>query len=118
MPPYAAPSRCLVTGCRQYATQRGRCDDHYVPWERPSANTRTLTRWERQRFHDAVLTRDPVCQWPGCSAAATEADHIVEVADGGSGTDPANGQGLCHEHHELKTAQVRALRARRRRARR
>ncbi|ANC31446.1 HNH endonuclease [Isoptericola dokdonensis] len=113
--PTGAPSRCLVHGCRQYAHTRGRCEQHYVPWERPSANTRTLTRHQRRTFSAAVLDRDQVCQAHGCTAPATEADHIVEIADGGSGTDPANGQGLCHEHHQHKTQLARRARQARRR---
>jgi hypothetical protein len=31
------------------------------------------------------------------------ADHIVELRDGGSRTDPLNGQCLCGKHHSLKT---------------
>jgi hypothetical protein len=31
------------------------------------------------------------------------ADHIVELRDGGSLTDPSNGQCLCRSHHEIKT---------------
>ena len=40
------------------------------------------------------------------------ADHVVELKDGGSLTDPANGQCLCASHHELKTAGVRMRRYR------
>jgi len=39
------------------------------------------------------------------------ADHRVELKDGGSLLDPANGQCLCASHHEIKTAEVRRLRA-------
>jgi 5-methylcytosine-specific restriction enzyme A len=38
------------------------------------------------------------------------ADHIVELKDGGSLLNPANGQCLCASHHELKTAAVRRQR--------
>src|SRR5262245_32590096 len=38
------------------------------------------------------------------------ADHIVELTDAGSLTDPQNGQCLCRSHHELKTVAARARR--------
>jgi 5-methylcytosine-specific restriction protein A len=39
------------------------------------------------------------------------ADHILELRDGGSLLDLANGQCLCGSHHEIKTAEIRRLRA-------
>lgn len=52
------------------------------------------------------------CEWPGCGRAEGRmfADHIVELKDGGSRTDPANGWALCAKHHTLKTNQERAKR--------
>ena len=38
------------------------------------------------------------------------ADHIVELKDGGSLLNLANGQCLCAVHHEIKTAEIRRLR--------
>lgn len=32
------------------------------------------------------------------------ADHVHEIQDGGDPLDPANGQCLCHRHHQLKSA--------------
>jgi 5-methylcytosine-specific restriction enzyme A len=49
-----------------------------------------------------------------CTKAAPHhrmyADHIVELRDGGSLTDPSNGQCLCKSHHEIKTAAARKRR--------
>lgn len=39
-------------------------------------------------------------------------DHIVERKDGGAELDPSNIELLCHAHHQAKTAQARAARAR------
>jgi 5-methylcytosine-specific restriction enzyme A len=39
------------------------------------------------------------------------ADHVVELRDGGSPFDLANGQCLCAVHHEQKTFKARQLRA-------
>jgi len=108
--PTARPERCPAPGCHALTTEHGRCPDHQrKPWENPSANTRTLTRADRRRFHDAVLTRDPRCVCTGqcgtthhspCGAPSTEADHIVPIAHGGAHTDPTNGRGLCHHCHQ------------------
>lgn len=72
--------------------------------------------WPRKRAYptvmrEAILRRDPVCRCKGCRhcevgcrQAATEADHIVPVAEGGRDT-MANGQGLCAGCHAWKTRQ-------------
>lgn len=114
--PYAAPSRCREPGCPNYATQRGRCNAHYVPWERPSQNTRQLTRTQRRQFHDAVLAAHPVCEWPGCSDPATEADHVIPIADGGAHDPATNGRALCTPHHDHVTRLENARRNRARKA--
>ncbi len=49
------------------------------------------------------LNRSPMCEHPGCIEAATDVDHIVAKARGG--TDALeNLQALCHSHHSQKTA--------------
>jgi 5-methylcytosine-specific restriction enzyme A len=49
-----------------------------------------------------------------CSRATPEhklfADHITELRDGGSLLDLNNGQALCKQHHEIKTAAARTRR--------
>jgi 5-methylcytosine-specific restriction endonuclease McrA len=37
-------------------------------------------------------------------------DHVIELRDGGSPHDPANGMVLCGKHHTLKTTQARRVR--------
>lgn len=108
--PSRAPSRCTL--CSAIATSRGRCADHQrVAWENPSANTRTLTRRERQEFHDAVLEADDyTCR--RCGGPATQADHIIPIADGGA-HDLSNGRALCDQcHDEVSIEQRRARIAR------
>ncbi|QYB01465.1 HNH endonuclease [Rhodococcus sp. USK10] len=41
---------------------------------------------------------------PHAKPADVEADHIVNVADGGAEFDLANGQALCVPHHKRKSA--------------
>ncbi|WP_407673901.1 HNH endonuclease signature motif containing protein [Nocardioides pini] len=110
--PTAPRSRCLV--CRTgWAVTRGRCADCYTPWEQRSQHGQKITRRQRERFRTAVLRRDPVCRACG-EADATEADHVIPVADGGSLHDVANGQGLCHACHDIKTRAENASRNTRR----
>ena len=61
---------------------------------------------EHRAWRTLIITRAKgMCQWPGCNAREPRmfADHIVEIRDGGSRTDPLNGQCLCGKHHAIKT---------------
>lgn len=101
------------------ATKRGRCDDHQpVPWaNRPTTQARYgLSGSAQQTLHRGIIAaaegRCYICGLPG----ADTVDHIVERADGGSLTDPAN-LGPIHQDpcHEDKTAAANARRRERRR---
>jgi len=59
-------------------------------------------RWQRLRA--LVLARDPVCRYLACGRLSTDVDHIIPKSKGGTDSMD-NLQGLCHEHHSLKTAQ-------------
>jgi 5-methylcytosine-specific restriction endonuclease McrA len=69
--------------------------------------SRTTTPQHRE-WRRGVLDRDQrVCQlqYPGrCTQVATQADHIIEIADGGSPFDLGNGQAVCEPCHKLKTS--------------
>lgn len=112
--PRSAPSRC-TSRCGRLATKLGRCDEHQVkPWSVPSANSRALSSKDRARIKREQIKREPQCR--GCGS--TEhlcADHIVEVADGGSLFDASNLQTLCQTCHDLKTDYARQHRAEERR---
>ena len=58
-------------------------------------------RWKRLRL--MKIRRNPLCQAPGCTAPATDVDHIVSIADGGDDSH-GNLQALCHPCHSRKTA--------------
>jgi 5-methylcytosine-specific restriction protein A len=113
--PSSAPSRC-TSRCGRMATNQGKCDEHQrKAWSNPSANTRALTSTERGRINRQQIKREPQCR--GCgSTHDLRADHIVEIADGGSLFDESNLQTLCETCHDVKTAFVRAERAAERRA--
>jgi 5-methylcytosine-specific restriction endonuclease McrA len=107
--PTAPPTRCTEPGCGTLTTT-GRCPEHQrKPWANPSANTRTLTGAQRRTIKDQQLRREPRCR--ACHATTElEADHIIELADGGAIFDPANLQTLCHDCHAIKTAAARTER--------
>jgi 5-methylcytosine-specific restriction endonuclease McrA len=68
---------------------------------------------EHKAWRKLVIDRaQGVCQTPGCGRIERRmfADHIVELKDGGSGTDPANGQCLCGSCHTRKTTAERGKR--------
>lgn len=84
----------------------GRCDAHpKEAWtKRPSAPKR-LTGRRLQQLREALFREQPLCLL--CKAAgrvvlATQRDHIVPLAEGGT-DDPSNIQGLCADHHREKS---------------
>jgi 5-methylcytosine-specific restriction protein A len=48
------------------------------------------------------LATDPFCEAPGCDSVATEVDHVVSMARGGT-HDPTNLKSLCKPCHSRKT---------------
>jgi 5-methylcytosine-specific restriction endonuclease McrA len=81
-----------------------------MPWDTSPEKRRRDSRvygagWRRARL--ACLRR---CRWrceirlPGCQGAASEVDHIVPVAAGGT-HDQANLRGACGACHAKVTAQ-------------
>lgn len=58
-------------------------------------------RWRKLRL--MVLRETPLCQWEGCSEAASEVDHIQPKRLGGTDARD-NLQSLCKAHHSMKTA--------------
>lgn len=71
----------------------------------PERAQRQQERNERRSWSTFILTRDPICQWEGCTNPSTEADHIIPLARGGTWSY-SNGQGLCSTHHRYKTAAI------------
>ena len=65
------------------------------------------TREWRDRLRPRQLSREPFCQWPGCTLPATVADHIEPIRQGGAKRDPKNLQSLCDDHHNVKRAAER-----------
>lgn len=102
---------CSTAGCPEVATYRGRCAGCSRTRERVTHRNRGVynsKRWKHTRRR--VLFEQPLCQHEGCTAIATDVDHIVAIEDGGDQWSLSNLQGLCASHHSKKTNQE--LRAR------
>lgn len=124
--PRRAPRPCRHPGCAGLTTaKRPYCPTHLPQYER--ARIQAINRKKRRevnRRHDAkrpcaakrgygrnwrlhremFLHRHPLCEWPeGCREFATEVDHKVSLAKGGTHEDD-NLQALCKSHHSMKTA--------------
>lgn len=69
----------------------------------------SLLKIRREHF-----ARNPLCCMctaEGRTGLATELDHITPLWKGGAEA-PSNRQGLCHDHHQVKTAEEAKERAR------
>jgi 5-methylcytosine-specific restriction protein A len=111
--PQAPPRACEGPSCPNTTTTGALCDDcrraaqvkHWRSDRRANAYRRGYGRsWRKLR--DRQLQLEPFCR--PCRAAgrlveATEVDHIVPRAQGGTDLD-ANLQSICHPCHGLKTA--------------
>jgi 5-methylcytosine-specific restriction protein A len=107
--PSSPLSRCTEPGCGTL-TSKGRCELHErKPWENKSANSLALTGADRNRINREQVKREPQCRNCG-SRDRLQADHIIEVADGGALFDPANLQTLCRDCHGVKTEVFRSRR--------
>lgn len=81
---------------------KSRCRAHGGgAWSRvdPASKHRYDARWRDLRAR--VLREQPTCAM--CSAPATDADHIIAVADGGTDARE-NLRGLCNSCHKKHTA--------------
>lgn len=95
---------CRAAGCPQRAVRRGRCATHQVVRsdDRPSAAARGYDRkWRRIRAQ--YLRKHPRCVV--CGADATEVDHVVSLARGGT-HQWSNLQAMCKPCHTRKTNAV------------
>lgn len=104
-------SACVVVGCRQPVTSRGRCHPHAVPRDRPRANVavRRLYRTVRwQRLRRLVLSEEPLCcdcQAEGHVQPSEDVDHVIpHRGDSVLFWSRKNLVGRCHAHHAAKTA--------------
>ncbi len=96
---------CPVLGCTKVTRDRY-CADHLrerrqiVDANRPTAAQRGYDEeWRQTRA--AFLRENPYCGI--CGQKATEPDHIIPIADGGT-NDWENLRPRCKRHHSQRTA--------------
>lgn len=124
MPSRAPPRVCSKPGCFSIARTGSRCPLHPYPQKRPrerseadrlyddargSAHARGYDKRLWRRARDRKLMEQPTCEAcerVGRTTEATEVDHIIPLAHGGT-HDPENLQSLCHPCHVRKTYEDR-----------
>lgn len=109
--PLRAPHGCAEPGCPGLVVDAARCAAHarsvraHVDARRGSAHSRGYgVAWRATRLR--FLQKHPLCEdclLEGRSVPATDVDHVVSRAKGGT-DDPRNLRALCHPHHSSKTA--------------
>jgi 5-methylcytosine-specific restriction protein A len=105
--PNAAPKPCGHAGCGKLVRDgTSRCEAHKRPeWNKKPDAPKRITGRKLQRMRAELFQRDPLCAMckaQGFIKLATQRDHIVPLAEGGSDTAD-NEQGLCVECHEAKS---------------
>ena len=109
------PVQCATPGCPGKAVDGGRCPTHRV-YRWPASGG---YGWAWTKVRNAFIAQHPICEWPGCTAASAEVDHIVRVkVDPSRRLDPPNLRALCARHHRSRTGADALDGRRRKRARR
>ena len=112
--PFMPPKPCATPRCRNKAKEKGRCEDHQPePWFSSKGKTPTERGYgyQWQKIRGKALLRDghlcQICLKTGRITTATEVDHILNKARGG--TDSlANLQAVCKPCHTEKTLKERS----------
>lgn len=112
----SAPRLCTHPGCQRLAVDgTSRCDLHpQVAWAVKRATpVKRITGRKLQARREQLFKHRPLCAMclaDGRTRLATQRDHIVPMSEGGDESH-ANEQGLCDEHHAIKS-RAEAVRAR------
>jgi 5-methylcytosine-specific restriction enzyme A len=113
--PWRPAKSCGKPGC----PNRVRPPYRYCPAHKSEHTTHRITPPQHFAIYDSaawrhlsyqVLKEEPLCR-AGCGRPSRDADHIVEIIDGGAPLDRANLQGLCRPCHLRKTALAARARA-------
>ena len=105
--PSAAPKPCGHPGCGVLVRDgTSRCPKHpKAQWAKSVTATKRVTGRRLQSMRAALFTRCPLCvscQEQGRTTLATQRDHIIPLAEGGT-DDDGNPLALCHACHEVKS---------------
>lgn len=107
------PKPCASPRCYKMSSTGGRCEDHQPePWfsnKNKTAESRGYGyRWKKLRV--SVLKRDShlclECLRAGIITKATEVDHVINKARGGTDSID-NLESICNPCHKTKTIQER-----------
>lgn len=107
--PSMPPKPCASPRCYKMATKSGRCEDHQPePWLSSKGKTPAQRGygfdWVKIRAK-ALLRDGHLCQQcikDGVITLATDVDHIISKAKGGTNR-MENLQSLCKQCHKVKT---------------
>lgn len=95
---------CPHPGCKSLQP----CSDHVrKAWHSTHGKPKRIGESKRTAARKRLFSINPLCvmcQANGVVRAATQRDHIVPLAEGGT-EDESNTQGLCVDCHRQKTAQ-------------
>ena len=115
--PNAAPRPCTQAGCGALVHDgSGRCGKHpRAAWAKAPTPTKRITGRRLQALRAEMFATQPLCvlcEAQGKVTLATQRDHIIPLAEGGS-DDPDNVQPLCLACHDEKS-KTESARGRRR----
>ncbi|MEV6674790.1 HNH endonuclease signature motif containing protein [Streptomyces sp. NPDC051162] len=103
-----ARQTCFRSGCPRIVAKAGACAEHAPkrvdtrqPWSNTSKRNQARSAgWTSLRLR--ILRRDAYTCYRCGSPKASEVDHVVSVAAGGS-DDPLNLAAICRSCHRAKT---------------
>lgn len=106
--PMAAPKPCSHPLCAKHATKKGRCDKHQrKAWDHKGKSRHERgygNDWDKARSQRLALDENlcQECKADGIYTLASEVDHIIPKAHGGT-NNITNLRSLCKRHHTIKT---------------
>lgn len=109
--PFAAPRPCTQPGCMALVRDgSGRCPEHpRAVWTKKVDAPKRITGRRLQAMRAALFKRQPLCEQcaaRGVVTVATQRDHRLALAEGGTDTVD-NEQALCQPCHDEKSEQER-----------
>ena len=116
--PRSPKKECRETFCKERQLSNGYCEQHKdkaVGWFKTSTKSRHQRGYGNDwyRIRNAKIKMNPLCEYckeDDVYTVATEVDHVVALANGGTHSMD-NLKSSCKECHKIKTAQDRLQKA-------